>query len=137
MEKIQGQKRDRMLSETHTAVQMSKDAPHILQCCDKVLKAAGILMSVSAGNNGPFCGSIDTAAAFEPLVFTVGALSHRSQRIASFSSRGPVFVRGMSGTVVKPTLWLLGTASKEPISMGKILLSLELAWHRRISLDFC
>ena len=96
------EKRPHVIGNSYGCPDVEGCAPHAFSVATKVLKAAGILMSVSAGNNGPICGSIDTPPAFEPLVFTVGALSHRSQRIASFSSRGPVFVRGMSGTVVKP-----------------------------------
>lgn len=54
------------------------------------MKAAGILVVVSAGNSGPECGTIqDPPAWHSTLTLGVGAYDHRSGVIASFSSRGP------------------------------------------------
>jgi subtilisin family serine protease len=56
----------------------------------KAMKVAGILVVVSAGNDGPGCGTIqDPPAWHSALTFGVGAYDHRSGTIASFSSRGP------------------------------------------------
>jgi serine protease AprX len=54
------------------------------------LKAAGIMVVAAAGNAGSSCGSInDGPAHHTDLVFSVGAVDHRNDRIAGFSSRGP------------------------------------------------
>jgi len=54
------------------------------------MKAAGVLVVVSAGNDGPGCSTIqDPPAWHSALTLSVGAYDHRSQTIASFSSRGP------------------------------------------------
>ncbi|HWL87823.1 MAG TPA: S8 family serine peptidase [Polyangiaceae bacterium] len=54
------------------------------------LSAAGIVFVASAGNSGSSCGSIsDQPATDSPDTLSVGAYSHTSGAIASFSSRGP------------------------------------------------
>ncbi len=53
------------------------------------LTAAGIFFVAAAGNEGPWCGSIDDAPAPYPDTFTVGAVD-RARRVTDFSSRGPV-----------------------------------------------
>ncbi len=54
------------------------------------MKAAGIFVVVSAGNDGPGCKTIDNTPAWHSAdSFSVGAHDHRNNRIASFSSRGP------------------------------------------------
>ena len=54
------------------------------------LDAAGIMMVVSAGNEGPGCSTIGSQpATASELSLAVGAYSHTSGNIASFSSRGP------------------------------------------------
>ena len=56
------------------------------------LKAAGIVVVVSAGNTGAEgCESVSTPAAMFNNSFTVGATS-QADTIAKFSSRGPVMV---------------------------------------------
>jgi uncharacterized repeat protein (TIGR01451 family) len=67
--------------------------PQILKTAVENLRAAGILSIHSAGNEGPSCGSVSTPGAIYDASFTVGATSD-SDGIASFSSRGPVFVDG-------------------------------------------
>ncbi len=57
------------------------------------VKAAGIVVVVSAGNSGSSCSTVqDPAGMFEPS-FSVGA-SNDADGIAGFSSRGPVTVDG-------------------------------------------
>ena len=57
------------------------------------VKAAGIFVTVSAGNSGSSCSSVNNPAAmFEPS-FSVGATDSVDD-IAGFSSRGPVTVDG-------------------------------------------
>src|SRR5690606_10163963 len=57
----------------------------------QAMKAAGIMVVVSAGNDGPGCGTIQSPPAIHSaLSFSVGAYNHRgSGSIATFSSRGP------------------------------------------------
>ncbi len=64
----------------------------------QVMKAAGIMVVVSAGNDGPNCSTIQDAPAHNvDLVFTVGAYNHRTGSIADFSSRGPSKLNGLAG----------------------------------------
>ncbi|MCC6190229.1 MAG: S8 family serine peptidase, partial [Anaerolineales bacterium] len=55
------------------------------------LRAAGIFVVASAGNEGPRCGSIDSPLAPYDAAFSVGAVDVFGD-LASFSSRGPVLV---------------------------------------------
>jgi len=56
----------------------------------KATRAAGIFVVVSAGNEGSSCSTIKDGPAFHSdLVLSVGAIDHRNDAIASFSSRGP------------------------------------------------
>jgi serine protease AprX len=55
------------------------------------VRAAGILVVVSAGNSGSGCSSVDSPAAIYDASFSVGA-TNSSDNIAGFSSRGPVNV---------------------------------------------
>ncbi|HHH42465.1 MAG TPA: DUF11 domain-containing protein [Chloroflexi bacterium] len=57
------------------------------------VRAAGILVVASAGNEGPTCGSVQWPPALYEAAFSVGATDSAGQ-IASFSSRGPVTVDG-------------------------------------------
>jgi serine protease AprX len=74
--------------------------------CQAVSKAvrAGLVVTVSAGNDGPGKGSIDSPG-ISPSAITVGATNDRStvresdDRIAAFSSRGPAI-----GGLLKPDL---------------------------------
>jgi hypothetical protein len=55
------------------------------------VRAAGIVVVVSAGNSGPNCSTVNTPAAIYQSSFSVGA-TNDSDNIANFSSRGPVNV---------------------------------------------
>lgn len=70
----------------------------------KAMKAAGIVVVASAGNDGPGCSTIkDPPAYHTSYVLSVGALNHRSGDIAYFSSRGPsTFDGGVGPDVVAP-----------------------------------
>jgi subtilisin family serine protease len=61
------------------------------------VRAAGIFMSVSAGNSGSSCYTIYDPPSTEAGVFTVGA-TNSADGIAAFSSRGPV------GSLLKPQI---------------------------------
>src|SRR5207249_3087924 len=59
----------------------------------RALRAAGIFVVASAGNDGPRCGSVDDPIAIYDAAFSVGAID-RDGNLADFSSRGPVTVDG-------------------------------------------
>jgi len=65
------------------------------------LSDAGIFVVASAGNEGPFCGSIREPLALYPDAFSVGAVAEDGS-LATFSSRGPVTVDGSDR--VKPDI---------------------------------
>ncbi len=76
------------------------------------LKTSGVVVVVSAGNNGNGCSSVTTPSAmFEPS-FSIGATS-ASDQIANFSSRGPVTVDG-SGRM-KPNVSAPGVGVRSSI----------------------
>lgn len=72
--------------------------PGALRPATAALAAAGIFVTVAAGNTGPSCGSVDDPPATYPDVFTVGAVD-RQRTVTDFSSRGPA-----PGGTVKPDL---------------------------------
>jgi serine protease AprX len=74
---------------------------HTLQTALETLRAAGIFMAASAGNQGSGCGTIMDPPGLEDAVVTVGAVNS-SEGMASFSSRGPVTVDGSNR--LKPDL---------------------------------
>jgi hypothetical protein len=57
----------------------------------RALRAAGIFVVVSAGNEGPGCDSVQNPLAIYDEVFSVGAID-QAGNLADFSSRGPVTV---------------------------------------------
>jgi len=63
--------------------------PATLEPAVEALRAAGIMMVVSVGNDGPTCGTATTPPANYDAVFSVGATNDNG-RIVGFSSRGPV-----------------------------------------------
>ena len=76
-------------------IQEGCTAPGVLHQAIENVRAAGIFMAVSAGNEGPGCSTLVDPPATEPDVFTVGAVDQSGQ-IAGFSSRGPVVQNGSS-----------------------------------------
>ncbi len=57
------------------------------------VRAAGIVVVVSAGNSGSGCSTVDSPAAIYDASFTVGATTNTAgDNIAGYSSRGPVTV---------------------------------------------
>jgi len=71
--------------------------PDALLPAVRALRAAGIFVVVSAGNDGPACSSLDNPPAIYDEVFSVGAID-RSGALTMFSSRGPVSVDGSDRT---------------------------------------
>jgi subtilisin family serine protease len=67
----------------------------------RALRAAGIFVVASAGNDGPRCGSVSDPIAIYAAAFSVGAIDQEGN-LADFSSRGPVTIDG-SGRV-KPDI---------------------------------
>ena len=65
------------------------------------LRAAGIFVVASAGNEGPRCGSVSSPIALYDEVFSVGAIDSGGD-LVSFSSRGPVTADGSNR--LKPDL---------------------------------
>jgi subtilisin family serine protease len=90
----------------------SDEFRHVL----KALKMAGIMVVVSAGNDGSACSTInDQPASISDLTFSVGAYSHRRDQIAGFSSRGPSLLDGEIGPdVVAP-----GVSIRSAVTKGK------------------
>lgn len=82
----------------------------------KALHQAGIMTVVSAGNDGPGCGTIkDQPATLSPYTLTVGAHDHKNGKIADFSSRGPSALDGQVG----PDLTAPGVNVRSAIPGGK------------------
>lgn len=75
------------------------------------MKAAGIMVVASAGNDGPGCSTIhDQPAHHSGVTLSVGAHNSRSDVIAGFSSRGPSAYDGQVGPdVVAPGVSILSS----------------------------
>jgi subtilisin family serine protease len=67
--------------------------PESLRPAVDALRAAGIFVVASAGNDGPRCSTITDPIAIYDEVFSVGAVDER-RNLAPFSSTGPVTVDG-------------------------------------------
>ncbi|MGC9521349.1 MAG: S8 family serine peptidase [Anaerolineae bacterium] len=65
------------------------DAAHIafLEQVVEAVRAAGIMVVASAGNGGPYCGTVDEPPGMYDVAYSVGATSDTGV-IAGFSSRG-------------------------------------------------
>jgi len=68
----------------------------------EALRQAGIVVVVSAGNSGSSCSSLKDPPGIYQQSFSIGAFSHLTEQIASFSNRGPVTYGGE--TYKKPDL---------------------------------
>lgn len=101
-EKPNAARRPHVIGNSYGCPSREGCAPLAFHAAVRTLQKAGILMSVSAGNDGPECSSISDPPAYEPLVLTVGASSFMSDNIAPFSSRGPIVHVGGLNAGLKP-----------------------------------
>ena len=69
--------------------------PTALLPATRALRAGGLFVVASAGNEGDNCGSVDSPLALYEEAFSVGAVDASGQ-VAPFSSRGPVTADGSS-----------------------------------------
>ena len=109
------------------------------------LKASGIMVVASAGNEGSGCSTIqDGPAHHSSTTFSIGAISSSSGRIANFSSRGPSGFDGAVGPdVVAPGVFVRsatpdgryesfsGTSMAGPHAVGHVALLWSAAPHLR------
>lgn len=77
----------------------------------EALRAAGIMMIVSAGNDGPSCQTVDTPPANYDAVFSVGA-TNNAGKVTGFSSRGPV------NDLLKPDITAPGSEIRSSVPGG-------------------
>jgi uncharacterized repeat protein (TIGR01451 family) len=89
--------------------------PTILQSVVESVKAAGIEVVASAGNDGSACSTVDQPPAIYAAAFSVGA-TDSSDDIAGFSSRGPVTIDG-SGRL-KPDISAPGVSIRSSIPVN-------------------
>lgn len=79
------------------------------------LRAAGVVVVVSAGNSGSSCETVNTPAAIYAGSFSVGATAS-NDTIANFSSRGPVAID--SSFRLKPEISAPGVGVRSTIRNG-------------------
>ncbi len=89
--------------------------PNVMLAVVESVRAAGIFISVSAGNSGSGCSTVNTPAAIYDASFSVGATTS-SDVIASYSSRGPVTVDGSNR--LKPDISAPGSSVRSSIRGG-------------------
>ncbi|MCB1627320.1 MAG: S8 family serine peptidase [Xanthomonadales bacterium] len=92
--------------------------PDVMRTLVENVRAAGILVVVSAGNSGSGCSSVNTPAAIYEASFTVGN-STFSDTMATSSSRGPVTVDGSNR--IKPDVTAPGTGIRSSVRGGGYL----------------
>jgi subtilisin family serine protease len=86
----------------------------------RALRAAGVFVVASAGNEGEDCGSVSDPIAIYDEVFSIGAVDEFGQ-VATFSSRGPVLVDGSGRTkpdIVAPGVNILSAAPGGSYRLG-------------------
>jgi subtilisin family serine protease len=80
--------------------------------------AAGIFYAVSAGNDGPECSTLAFPLAIYEAAFSVGATNHRTDTIASFSSRGPILTDVPNPPRVGPDISAPGVTVRSSVRDG-------------------
>jgi subtilisin family serine protease len=85
--------------------------PETLRPGVEALRAAGIMMVVSAGNEGPACNTATTPPANYDASFSVGATTNAGD-VVGFSSRGPV------DSLVKPDIAAPGELVRSSVPGG-------------------
>ena len=88
----------------------------VLESAVEALRQAGIVVVVSAGNEGPGCGSVENPPGLYQQSFTVAAFAHTTDQIAGFSSRGPVSYHGE--TYSKPDIAAPGVSIRSSVPGG-------------------
>lgn len=91
----------------------------VLEPAAAALRAAGIMMVVSAGNDGPACETVLDPPARYDDVFSVGAVDDAGE-ITGFSSRGPV---PPNDTLLKPDIAAPGAAIRSSVPGGAYALA--------------
>ena len=88
----------------------------------RALHAAGIMVVVSAGNDGPDCASVNSPPAiYADDVISVGAMNSSVSGIAYFSSRGPsTYTNGLAPTIAAPGENIRSALSGSPNSYGRL-----------------
>jgi serine protease AprX len=89
-----------------------------LQAAVEAQRAAGIMMVVAAGNEGPSCSTLFYPPSFYQASYTVGALTTGTDTIASLSSRGPVTIDGSNR--LKPEITAPGTGIRSSVNTSDI-----------------
>jgi len=89
--------------------------PNVLLTVVESLRAAGIFVVASAGNNGSDCESVQYPIAIYDAVFTVGSTDDVDE-ISGFSSRGPVTVD--SSNRLKPDIVAPGQSVRSCVPGG-------------------
>jgi subtilisin family serine protease len=115
--------RDGDVSKAPDVVNNSWGCPDVEGCDDTVLEpataalqAAGMMMVVSVGNDGPACGTANEPPARYARVFSVGASNAQGQ-VTGFSSRGPVAGPGQS-PLLKPDITAPGDNIRSSLPGG-------------------
>lgn len=89
--------------------------PDVMRTLVENVRAAGILVVVSAGNSGSGCSTVNTPAAIYEASFTVGNTTFAGN-MAGSSSRGPVTVDGSNR--IKPDVSAPGSSIRSSVRNG-------------------
>jgi subtilisin family serine protease len=81
------------------------------------MRAAGIVMAVSAGNDGPGCSTANEPPARYAAAFSVGA-TDRSGTVTFFSSRGPIADPTQGESLLKPDVVAPGDEIRSSVPGG-------------------
>lgn len=89
--------------------------PDALRPAVEHLRAAGVMVVVSAGNDGPACSTVSDAPALYDAAFVVGATDAQGDA-TDFSSRGPATADG--GALLKPDIAAPGDNIRSSVPGG-------------------